>query len=100
MPSHRFAVKIAELANSVTQTEADADTQIRTGRICGTVGRFHGVPTARAYLGALPIGELGVQFETDVLPTSVVPPASFGVTSQVLWREGEPAVSRAGTLAC
>src|SRR5438552_2028181 len=42
----------------------------------------------------------GVQFETDVLPTSVVPPASFGVTSQVLWREGEPGVSSDGTLAC
>jgi hypothetical protein len=87
-------------ANAVTQTEADADMQIRTLKICGTVGRFHAAPTVRAYLGSLPDGELGVQFETDVVPTSIVPPVSFGLVSQVLWREGEQGVTSDGVLAC
>ena len=87
-------------ANAVTQTEADADMQIRTLKICGTAGRFHAVPTVRAYLGPLPDDEEGIQFETDVSPTSVVPPASFGLVSQVLWRDGEQGVWSDGMLAC
>lgn len=85
---------------SPTQTDADADLQIKTQKICGTVGRFSYVPTARAYTGPLPPNEDGVQFETDVVPSSVVPFRKIGVISTVLWREGDPGVTSDGTLAC
>ena len=88
------------LYNSSTQSHADATQQVQTEKICGKTARYSCVPTARAYTGSLPTTEQGVQFETDLAPSSVVPPARANVTSTVLWREGDPGVTSDGTLAC
>jgi len=83
----------------VTQSEPVADLMISTKKVCGTVGRFSYVPTVRAYLGPLPATQKGIQFTTDVRPTSIQPNKPG---SDVLWRQGAPGVTTEdnGRLAC
>jgi hypothetical protein len=77
----------------------DADLMIGTGKVCGTVGRFNNVPTVRAYLGPLPATQKGIQFTTDVKPTSIQPSKPG---SDVLRRQGAAGVTTEdnGRLAC
>ena len=59
---------------SPTQTTADAERQQRTGEIWGKTARSGAWPKVKAYVGRLPDGDRGVEFETDVRPDSGCPP--------------------------
>lgn len=65
------------LANNNTQTKAVADMQIATGTMCGTGSRqagggFSPIPSAKAFFGPLPATERGIEFTTNIPPTSKV----------------------------
>lgn len=59
---------------SPTQTAADAAQQEKTGEIWGRVPRRGAWPKVKAYVGRLPIGVRGLEFETDVAPDVGCPP--------------------------
>lgn len=77
-PFHRVA--------SPSQTAEDAARQERTGLMCGRTHRGGAVPSVKAYVGALPALERGVEFFTDV------PPLTGTAPHLALWRQGSPGV--------
>lgn len=63
------------LENSNTQSKAVADMQVATGMVCGTGRRQAGggispIPSAKAFFGPLPATEHGIEFTTNIPPTS------------------------------
>jgi hypothetical protein len=60
--------RIYHRLESPTQTVADAVRQAHTLRICGRVARYGAVPSVKAYVGELPPGRRGVEFETEIAP--------------------------------
>jgi len=66
------------LANSSTQTKADSELQVRTGMVCGRGARqagggFSPLAAAKAFLGPLPPSESGIEFTTNIRPSSASP---------------------------
>jgi hypothetical protein len=66
MPYHRI--------ESPTQTVADAARQEATGEVWGRSPRWGFKPKVKAFVGSLPRGARGVEFETDVAPDRGCPP--------------------------
>ena len=86
---------------SPTQTEADAKLQVSTMMVCGrgarqSGGGFSPILSVKAYLGPIPTSANGIEFTTDVLPSS----ASSMIGGPVLWHDGFPGVVRRASLAC
>ena len=75
---------------SPTQTAHDASLQQKSGEIWGKPSRFSHIPKVKAYVGVLPAGRSGVEFETDVQPDAGCPPG------QAFWSAGNPGVQQAG----
>ena len=91
------------LANNSTQTTADADLQTKTGMVCGRGARqagggFSPLAAAKAFLGPLPPAESGIEFTTNIRPSS----ASAYLGGPCYWHAGVTGVqSQVGdTLAC
>ena len=59
---------------SPTQTEKDAATQEQSGELWGRTPRAGAWPKVKAYVGRLPTGVRGVEFETEVEPDAGCPP--------------------------
>lgn len=59
---------------SPTQTAANAAQQERTREIWGQIPRGGAWPKVKAYVGRLPPGIRGIEFETDVTPDAGCPP--------------------------
>lgn len=59
---------------SPTQSESDAALQEATGEMCRRVARLGAWPKVKAYVGPLPPGVRGVEFETEVAPDFGGPP--------------------------
>jgi hypothetical protein len=53
---------------SPTQTKQDALLQVNSGEIWGKAARGSNIPTVKAYRRAIPAGERGVEFTTDIMP--------------------------------
>ena len=86
---------------SPTQTEADAKLQVSTMMVCGRGARQSGggvspILSVKAYLGTLPANAEGIEFTSDILPSS----SSLRIGGPVLWHDGFPGVVRRGSLAC
>ena len=69
--------------------------QVRSRRICGRGARqvgggFSPMPAAKAYDGPLPPGADGIEFRTDVRPSSM----PFRAGGQVNWNENNPGCIR------
>jgi hypothetical protein len=78
---HRATVAAAVTARHVyhrvrspTQTAATARRQESTGEIWGSSPGWGGIACVKAYVGALPAGRDGIEFETDVPPDPSCPP--------------------------
>ena len=78
---------------SPTQTPLDALNQIRSGELWGQAARYSDTPSAKAYSGALPEGERGVEF------TTTVPPDPGGAPGLVNWSGPRPGVELRGDYA-
>jgi hypothetical protein len=64
---------------SPTQTSADAARQVQSQEIWGThnrdmMGGRSPMPSVDAFVGPLPAGTRGIEFETDVAPDPSTPP--------------------------
>jgi hypothetical protein len=86
---------------SPTQTEADARLQVSTMMVCGRGARQAGggisdIPSVKAYMGPLPPNRDGIEFTTDVVPSSTTGTPPSGVS----WHAGIPGVIVSGPLAC
>ena len=86
---------------SPTQTEADAKLQVSTMMVCGRGARQSGggmsdIASVKAYFGVLPVHSKGIEFTTDVVPSSIAPIPNGGVS----WHAGLPGVLTRGALAC
>ncbi len=69
------------------QTRELAVIQHREARICGHPPNWGGAPSVKAYRGALPADERGVEFWTDT------PPSPSSTPYVAYWREGEKGVT-------
>ena len=86
---------------SPTQTEADARLQVSTMMVCGRGARQAGggmsdIPSVKAYLGPLPGNRKGIEFTTDIVPSSIANAPPGGV----FWHAGRPGVIVNGPSAC
>lgn len=80
---------------SPTQTRADALRQEVTLRVCGRTARFGLTPCVKAYVGALPPGDRGIEF------TTALSPQPGTVPHLALWYSGAGGVvSEADDLVC
>lgn len=59
---------------SPTQTSAVARLQVKTGVMRGTLNRFAAIPSVDAFVGELPQGRRGIEFQTAVVPDDGQPP--------------------------
>ena len=59
---------------SSTQTNEVAKLQVQSQEIWGKARRGSDIPQVQAYVGELPIGELGIEFTTTTPPDDNVPP--------------------------
>ena len=59
---------------SPTQTPADARRQEQSGELWGRPARGSRIPKVKAYIGPLPSGRRGIEFDTDVPPDPGSPP--------------------------
>jgi hypothetical protein len=57
-----------------TQTPEDARRQVETSEIWGQASRYSDSPKVKAYVGPLPEGKKGVEFDTDVPSDPGCPP--------------------------
>jgi hypothetical protein len=71
---------------SPTQTTDDAGRQEATAEIWGKEARGGNRPKVKAYVGPLPEGSSGIEFETDVAPDRGCPPG------QAYWSGPRPGV--------
>jgi hypothetical protein len=62
------------IENSRTQTETIAAEQQRTGEIWGRPGFGSSQPAVKAFVGPLPSGVRGIEFETDIPHDRDTPP--------------------------
>jgi len=63
------------IANNNTQSKAVADMQVATGMVCGAGARQSGggispIASAKAFFGPLPATERGIEFTTNIVPSS------------------------------
>lgn len=91
------------LANNKTQTNADADKQVKAGFVCGKGSRqagggFSPIPSAKAFRGPLPPNERGIEFTTNIPPSSAAP----WLGGPCYWHAGANGVhvNAGGDLAC
>jgi hypothetical protein len=61
-------------ANGHSQTLAHALQQAKSGELWGNPARYSTIPSVKAYTGALPDNEDGIEFTTDTRPTPGQPP--------------------------
>ncbi len=76
---------------SPTQTLADDQMQLQTGRVCGHAAWGSAFPTVKAYWGQLPAGASGIEFTTSVAPTP-----GRSTPSVVKWYQGTVGVISSG----
>jgi hypothetical protein len=69
--ARRYYYRVA----SPTQTPEDARLQRESAQIWGKPARGSQIPKVKAYVGRLPEGTAGVEFQTVVLPDAHCPPA-------------------------
>ena len=66
------------LMNNSTQSTTDAQRQVQSGMVCGRGRRQAGggispIPSAKAFRGPLPPNEGGIEFTTNIKPSSQSP---------------------------
>jgi len=72
---------------SPTQTASDAQKQQASQEMWGNPPRGSDIPAVQAYIGSLPAGKEGIEFETDIPPDDWNPPG------QAYWRGPRPGVA-------
>jgi hypothetical protein len=73
---------------STTQTYTDSQQQLKSGKIWGKAPSWGGEPSVKAYRGALPVSDQGIEFTTTTSPT-----AGTGTPTIAYWRKGTHGVS-------
>jgi hypothetical protein len=83
------------------QNDQEYDLIIQSSMVCGRAGRQGRGVCARAYSGPLPRGQRGIEFQTDICPSSDGT-MIWGEGSQVSWCIGSPDVliMELGDMAC
>ena len=65
---------------SGTQTQADLDLQEQSRELWGQAHQGGLFPSAKAYVGPLPAGKIGIEFTTDLQPSA------GGLPKEARWR--------------
>ena len=91
------------ISNTATQNAAHIAQMLSTGLVCGHGARQSGgspssIASAKAFLGPLPPTEQGIEFTTNIAPTSKSPYPG----GPCYWHAGGPGVQgrRGDPLAC
>ncbi len=78
---------------SPTQTPKDARRQEQTSEVWGRSARGSGTPKVKAYVGHLPEGDRGIEFDTDI------PPDAESAPGQAVWSGPRDGVTVEGDFA-